>query len=91
MAQVIFNPREARAFAEDLNLRAFELRRLNAAILGRILETGSTWQDDKFRRFASQYDGHCVLLQRFAERAERFADHLRTKAADIERFLERPY
>jgi hypothetical protein len=91
MWDVEFNPREARYFAEQLSTRSADLRRLNSAILNGIMGTGSTWQDEKFRRFRSQYDAHCVLLQRFAERSERFAEHLRQKASDIERYLDRSY
>lgn len=84
------NPAEARRFADELEYRAQDLRQVNAAVARQVLELGlAGWQDRRYQEFAQRYDEAAVLVQRFAERAEVYADYLRRKAAPLERYLGR--
>lgn len=84
------NPAETKRFAEELEQKAQDLMQANAAVARQVLELGlAGWQDRRYLEFAQRYDEAAVLVQRFAERAEVYAEYLREKAAPLERYLDR--
>ncbi len=90
--RTVIDPGEARRFASMLRERANEIRHLDSAVSRRLVELhANSWQDRKYDQFERRYEEASLLLKMFTETAERYADYLNQKAAQIEPYLGRSY
>ena len=89
--KVIVSPADVRRFANLLDERAADLKRLDATISRSLLELQATWKDARYQQFERRYEEASLQLQQFLDHAERYAVYLRRKVVPIERYLDRNF
>ena len=89
--KVIVDPNDVRRFANLLEERAADLKRLDSAISRSLLDLQATWKDARYNQFNNRYEEASLQLQQFLDHAERYAAYLRRKIVPIERYLERRF
>jgi uncharacterized protein YukE len=89
MAQVIVSPSQLRGFARDLAELTGDIKNRERQLDGALKDLGSTWRDEKYRKFSASYTTMSIQLQMFYRLSERYVTFLGSKAAAADRFLGR--
>ena len=87
MAQIIVNPRQMVAFAEELARLKIEMQSWEAALDRDMKGLKSTWSDQRYLRFNRAVTEASVQLQAFYSRCNNYVEYLRRKAAAADRYL----
>lgn len=87
MAQVIVNPRQMVAFADELARLKLEMQSWEAELDRDMKALKSTWNDQRYLRFNRAVSVASVQLQAFYNRCNNYVEYLRRKAAAADRYL----
>lgn len=87
MAQIIVNPKDQRAFAQELDQIVGTIREKERQLDQGMQELKGTWGDERYRRFSSAVKTASDQLRVFYSTSARYAQFLREKAAAAERYL----
>lgn len=89
MSKAIVDPEKLREFASALHRFTDDLEKRRSGVRRKFDRLGDTWRDQKHREFAEVFEETMRNLDRFVERAQEQVPHLRKKAEEIERYLDR--
>lgn len=87
MSQIIVNPKDQRAFAQELEQIVGAIRDKERRLDQGMQELKSTWADERYRRFSSAVRAASEELRVFYNSSARYAQFLRDKASAAERYL----
>lgn len=87
MAQVIVNPKDQRAFAQELEQIVGVVREKERRLDQGMQELKATWADERYRRFSKAVKAASDQLRIFYGTSTRYTQFLREKAAAAERYL----
>jgi uncharacterized protein YukE len=87
MAQIIVNPRDQRAFAQELDQIVSAIREKERRLDQGMQELKGTWADERYRRFSVAVKAASDQLRVFYSTSAHYAQFLRDKAAAAERYL----
>ena len=74
---------EIERFAADLRRFASELEQSTYRIEGRFQQLGTTWRDDQYERFASEWEATFRAINRYLDACKGYVHHLKIKAARL--------
>jgi len=86
-AQAIVDPSELRRFAQALKRFNSELEGSCQRINGEFRQLGDTWRDQKYHKFAQEFEQTLQMIQRFIRTSEPFIPFLNRQAQLIEEYL----
>ena len=89
MAQVIASPKEMRVFARYLEELADLVRQRKSRLNDRLNTLHQTWRDEKYRKFENELESTSLELDYFVKATRSYARYLDTKAAKLDRYLQR--
>jgi uncharacterized protein YukE len=89
MVQIIVSPKEMRSFARELADYTSHIRARDRQLESAIKSLGSTWADEKYRKFSKAHTAAAAQLQTFYRKSERYSAYLEAKALSAEKYLGR--
>jgi len=87
--EVRANPEEMRVFASRLAGFSNGLRDDMAGLQGAFTRVGETWNDGKYKEFASVFRQTMSLLRRFADTSDEFVRSLRDEGYALDEYLKK--
>jgi uncharacterized protein YukE len=87
MTQIIVSPKEMRAFARELAEHTAHIKTRDRQLEAAIKSLGSTWADEKYRKFSKAHAAAASQLQVFYRKSERYVTYLDEKARTADRYL----
>lgn len=84
----VFNPDEARIFADWLEEEVCRMMADLRDTSTRMLELQAGWNDVKYEAYMLVFDSSTEGISRFAEDAHRYIEYLRRKADIVTEYLE---
>ena len=85
--KTIFNPDEARRFADWLEKESARVMMDLRDTSKTMLDMQINWNDAKYDDYQRLFDSSSEALARFREDAERYVSYLRQKAAKVSEYL----
>lgn len=91
MPRAIIDPDEVKSFSSFLNAMVEELGHESAEVRAAYAHLHEYWRDQKYERFNRRLFETLTHLERFIRHGELYAEQLRGKAAQAQRYLDNQY
>lgn len=87
MSQAIIKPEEVRKFASKLKGCSEAIRGEQQKLTSGVRSLGSTWRDQEFRKFETEFQQASKAITKFLESSDKYVQHLMKKAQKAEEYL----